>query len=108
MLTDRLYSFLAYKDNPESSQPEIESAFPAGKTFLLVISRGDPEPPAMFPQLYDHLNEWLNLIPLSLGAGKYDFFHQHGADLDRKAAAKNPGLLERARAAGAGLLATAD
>jgi len=105
MLTDRFYAYLKYKDNPESGQPEIESAFPAGKTFLLVISRGDPEPPAMFAQMYDHLNEWLNLIPLSLGAGKYDFFHQYGADLDRRAAANDAPLLERARAAGAGLLA---
>ena len=108
MLTDRFYAYLEYTENPDSGQAEINSAFPAGKTFLLVISRGDPEPPAMLPQFYEHLNEWLNLIPLSLGAGKYEFFHQYGADLDRKAAANDATLLQRARAAGAGLMATAD
>ena len=73
-----------------------------------MISRGDPEPPPLFPQLYDHLNEWLNLVPMTLGAGKYDFFHQYAADIDRKAAVNDPALLERARAAGAGLLTPAD
>ena len=107
MLVDRLYSFLLFKENPQNNQPEIESAFPAGKPFLLVISRGDPEPPAMFPQFYEHLNEWLNLVPLSLGAGSYDFLHQYGADIDRKAAANDPDLLERARSAGAGLVTSA-
>lgn len=104
MLVDRLYSFLEFKENPQTGQPAIDSAFPNGKRFLLVISRGDPEPPAFFPQFYDHLNEWLNLIPFSLGADKYDFFHQYGADTDRKSASNNRALLEKASAAGAGLL----
>lgn len=108
MLVDRLYSFLEFKQNSGTGQPEIDSAFPAGKGFLLVISRGDPEPPPLFPQFYDHLNEWLNLVPITLGAGKYDFFHQYAADIDRKAAVNDPALLERARAAGAGLLTPAD
>ena len=107
MLVDRLYSFLEFKQNSETGQPEIDSAFPAGKAFLLVISRGDPEPPPLFPQFYEHLNEWLNLIPLTLGAGKYDFFHQYAADIDRKAAVNDPELLARARDAGAGLLTPA-
>jgi putative NADPH-quinone reductase len=104
MLVDRLYSFLEFKENPQTGQPVIDSAFPAGKRMLFVISRGDPEPPALFPQFYEHLNEWLNLIPLSLGAQHYDFFHQYGADIDRQSAGNDPALLQKARAAGAGLL----
>ena len=50
------------------------------------------------------MNEWLNLIPMSLGAGKYEFFHQYGAELDRKSASNNPELLQKANAMGAGLL----
>ena len=106
VLVDRLYSFLAFGENPDSGEPTIQSAFPAGKKFVLVISRGDTEPPGLFPQFYDHLNEWLNLIPMTLGAGAYEFFHQYGADMDRKAAANDSALLEKARVAGAGLVSS--
>ncbi|MBW2584965.1 MAG: hypothetical protein JRE36_15690 [Deltaproteobacteria bacterium] len=74
--------------------------------FLFIISRGDPEPPELFPQFYDHLNEWLNLIPLSLGAGNYEFFHQYGAGIDRKSAKNDPELLGKAKASGAGLVSS--
>ena len=104
MLVDRLYSFLEFKKDPQTGQPAINSAFPGGRRLLIVISRGDPEPPAFFPHFYDHLNEWLNLIPLSLGVQKYDFFHQYGADIDRLAASNDHALLEKARGAGAGFL----
>jgi multimeric flavodoxin WrbA len=105
MLVDRLYSFMEFGENPDTGAPTVHSAFPSGKKFVFIISRGDPEPPTMFPQFYDHLNEWLNLIPLTLGAGAYQFFHQYGADIDRKAALNDVDLLKKARLAGAGLLA---
>ena len=72
---------------------------------IIVISRGDPEPPPLFSQLYDYMNEWLNLIPLSLGCDPYEFFHQYAAHLDRKAAANDAALLNNARTKGAGLVA---
>jgi hypothetical protein len=105
MLVDRLYSFMEFGEDPETGTPTVQSAFPSGKNFVFIISRGDPEPPSMFPQFYDHLDEWLNVIPLTLGAGHYEHFHQHGADIDRKAARNDPALLARARQAGAGLFA---
>ena len=74
MPVDRLDSFMELKEDPRTGQPTMASTFPAGKQIIIVISRGDPEPPSMFPQFYDHLNEWLNLTPFSLGAGKYEFF----------------------------------
>lgn len=107
MLVDRLYSFMEFGENPETGAPTIQSAFPAGKKMVFIISRGDPETPAFFPQFYDHLNEWLNLIPMSLGAGAYEFFHQYGADIDRKAALNDSALLEKARMTGAGLVSSA-
>ena len=82
-LVDRLYSFLDFGENPQTQEPTVTSAFPPGKKLRLVISRGDADPPAMFPQFYDHLNEWLNLIPLSLGMNDYECLHQYGADIDR-------------------------
>lgn len=104
MLVDRLYSFMAFPEDPDTGEPSIQSAFPSGKNFVLLISRGDPEPAAVFPQLYNHLDEWLNLIPLSLGAENYEILHQYGADIDRKAAKSDTALLDKAKAAGIGLV----
>jgi len=106
MLVDRLYSFMDLSENQETGEQTITSAFPTGKKFVFMISRGDPEPPAVFPQFYDHLNEWLNLIPLSLGAGNYEFFHQYGTNIDRKSALNDAALLEKAKLTGACLVAT--
>lgn len=100
MLVDRLYCFLEFGENPETGEQTVKSEFPAGKKFIILISRGDSEPPGLFPQYYDHLNEWLNLIPLSLGAGSYELFYQYGANIDRNAAKKNSELLEKAKNAG--------
>ncbi len=74
MLVDRLYSFFDFGENSETGEQTIKSVFPGGKKFIVLISRGDPEPPKLYSQFYDHLNEWLNLIPMSLGAGNYEFF----------------------------------
>ena len=107
VLVDRLYSFMAFAEDPDTGEPSIQSAFPPGKKFVLLISRGDPEPAAVFSQLYNHLDEWLNLIPLSLGAGNYEVLHQYGADIDRKAAKNDSSLLEKAKTSGAALVVDA-
>jgi multimeric flavodoxin WrbA len=106
MLVDRLYCFLEFGENPETGEATVKSEFPSGKKIIFVISRGDLEPTEVFPQFYDYMNEWLNLIPLSLGAGSYEFFHQYGTGIDRKSATNDPGILEKAKAAGAGLLSS--
>ena len=106
MLVDRFYSFLEFGENPETGQQTIKSAFPSGKKFILLISRGDPEPAELFSQFYDHLNEWLNLIPMSLGAGHYEFFHQYETGIDRKTSINDADILQKAKATGAGLLST--
>ena len=106
MLVDRLYSFFKIEQDPETGEDTYTSAFPAGKSCLILISRGDPEPAEVFPQAYDHLNEWLNIILTSLGAGRHEFFYQYGAHLDRKAAHNDAELLEKARQAGARLIST--
>jgi len=106
MLVDRLYSFLEFGENPETGETTIKSEFPNGKIIIILISRGDPEPPEMFPQFYDHLDEWLNLIPLSLGAGKYEIFHQYGTGIERKTARNDPEILNKAKKLGAGLISS--
>ena len=106
MLVDRLYCFFEFGENPDTGEQTSNSAFPSGKKLLFIISRGDPEPPKLFPQFYEHLNEWLTLIPLSLGAVGYKFFHQYEAGIDRKAAVNDPEILEKAKTYGAGFLST--
>ena len=103
MLVDRLYCFLEYGTDPKTGEEFFRFDFPAGKKFILVVSRGDAEPAEMLPQLYDHLNEWLNVIPLSLGAGSIEFLHQYGAETDRKSARNNAELLEKAATMGSRL-----
>ena len=99
MLVDRLYCFMQHTD-PETGEAVMKFEFPAGKKFVFVLSRGDSEPAEMLPHLYDHLNEWLNIIPLSLGAANIEFFHQYGAEIDRKAAGNDDGLIKKAEALG--------
>ena len=106
MLVDRLYSFFEISESPETGEQTYKSWFPTDRKVVIIISRGDPEPPMLFPQFYDHLNEWLNLIPRSLGTEHYEFFYQYGAHLDRKAARNDAELLEKARATGAGLVSS--
>lgn len=104
MLVDRLYSFIQITEDPATGAPSIKNAFPAGKQAVFIISRGDPEPPPVFPQFYKNLDEWLNIIPMSLGIEKYEMLHQYGAHLDRKAARNDRELIEKARTAGAAFL----
>ena len=99
MLVDRLYCFMQQTD-PETGEAVMRFEFPAGKKFVLTLSRGDREPAEVLPQFYDHLNEWLNIIPLSLGAASIDFLHQYGAEIDRKSAENDGNLIEKAEALG--------
>jgi len=46
------------------------------------------------------------LIPLSLGAGKYEIFHQYGTGLERKTARNDPEILNKAKKTGAGLISS--
>jgi putative NADPH-quinone reductase len=101
---DRLYSFFELGVNPQTGEPTIKSAFPAGKNLLLLISRGDPDPAPMYGQFYKHLDEWLNIVPFALGAGHFELLHQYGANLDRKSAANDAELLKRVRLAGEKLI----
>lgn len=104
MLVDRLYSFTEISVNPETGEETFASKFPTGRKMVIVVSRGDPEPAPLFPQFYDHLNEWLTVIPLSLGTEQYEIFHQYEAYLDRKAALNNSELLKQAIRKGADLV----
>jgi len=102
MLVDRLYCFMQHTD-PETGEAMMRFEFPAGKKFILVLSRGDSNPAEVLPQFYDYLNEWLNIIPLSLGASSIEFLHQYGAEIDRKAAINDTDQIEKAESLGRNL-----
>jgi multimeric flavodoxin WrbA len=104
MLVDRLYCFIEMCEDPQTGEQTVKLEFPTGKKFVFIVCRGDPEPAEHFPQFYDHLNEWLNLIPLSLGVGSHEILHQYGTNIDRNAARNDAKLLGKARAIGAGLV----
>ena len=104
MLVDRLYSFVEMSENPDTGEQVYRCGFPPGKKFVFIISRGDAEPPKLFPQFYDYMNEWLNMVPMAIGVENYQFLHQYGASLDRKAAKNDTELLEKAKATGAALI----
>jgi multimeric flavodoxin WrbA len=99
MLVDRLYCFMEHTD-PNTGESVVRFEFPAGKKFVLVVSRGDNEPTETLPQLYDYMNEWLNIVPLSMGAGNIEFLHQYGAEINRKAAKSDADLIQKAEALG--------
>ncbi len=105
ILVDRFYSFFESGQDPKTGEPTIKSAFPGGKNVLLIVSRGDDEPAPMYGQFYEYLDEWLNIsVPFALGAKNFELLHQYSAYLDRKSAANNAELLEKARLAGAKLM----
>jgi multimeric flavodoxin WrbA len=99
MLVDRLYCFMEHTD-PKTGEDVLRFEFPTGKKFVIVLTRGDKEPAEVLPQFYDHLKEWLNVIPLSLGARSIEFLHQYGAEIDRKAAQNDADLIKKAEALG--------
>ncbi|MFZ5569511.1 MAG: flavodoxin family protein [Thermodesulfobacteriota bacterium] len=100
MLVDRLYCFLDFGRDPQTGEDYYRFVFPAGKKFVIIVSRGDAEPPGMFPQFYRQLDEWLNVIPLSLNAGQVELLHQYGANVDRNAARSDSALMEKALSLG--------
>ena len=103
MLVDRLYCFLEYGTDPQTGKDYYRFDFPSGKKFILIVSRGDVEPAGILPQLYDHLNEWLNVIPLSLGAASIELIHHYGAETNRHSAQNDAGLIAKAEEAGSRL-----
>ena len=104
ILVDRLYSFFSIETDPDTGKQKTKSAFPAGKKIIIVLSRGDDEPTPVLPHFYKYLDEWISIIPASLGASSSEIFHQYGAHLDRKSATNDETLLEKARQAGKGLV----
>lgn len=103
-LIDRLYCFYGGEVDAQTGETKEIIAFPEGKKVVFVTSRGDPENPKFFPQLYGHLNEWLGCVGFAMLASSVDFIHQVGSFNDKDAARRNAELLARAESVGASLV----
>jgi|YNPNPStandDraft_1061719.scaffolds.fasta_scaffold07145_6 multimeric flavodoxin WrbA len=106
MLTDRFYCYFREEADPATGEVRYETAFPAGKKFVVVTSRGDEEKAQLFPELYGYLSEWLKMLTAVMGASRTEFIHQYGSGNDKDAARKDASLMARAEAVGASLVTT--
>ncbi|MEW6444140.1 MAG: flavodoxin family protein [bacterium] len=103
-MTDRFYCYILEGVDPKTGEPTYETAFPSGKKFVIVTSRGDEEKATLFPELYTYLFEWLKMVPTALGASSIEFVNHFGSMNERDSAQKNADLVSRARSVGASLV----
>jgi multimeric flavodoxin WrbA len=104
MLTDRFYCYILEGLDPETGEVKFETSFPGGKKFVVVTSRADVEPPTVFPDLYDCMNQWLKMITGIMGSASTEFVNHYGSLNDRNAAKNTVPLLAQAESAGASLV----
>jgi len=104
ILTDRFYCFFTGEVNPETGEVKYETAFPQGRKFVVVTSRGEEENFKLFPELYGYLSEWLKMLTTLMGASATEFVSHYGSFNDRNSARNNADLVARAEAIGASLV----
>jgi multimeric flavodoxin WrbA len=103
LLTDRFYCFFSEEVNPETGEVKYGTAFPQGRKFVVVTSRGDEEDAKLFPELYGYLTEWLKMLTAVMGASSTEFINHCGSLTDRNSARNNADLVARAESIGASL-----
>lgn len=101
MLMDRFYCFISGEENPETGEINFQNVFPGGKKFVVVTSRGEPENPQLFPELYTYMCEWLKIMAGAMGASSIEFVNHFGTFNDKNPAKDNPDLIARAESVGA-------
>ncbi len=103
MLRDRFYCFISEEANPETGEINLQTAFPGGKKFVVVTSRGDVENAQLFPELYTHMFDWLRMVTGVMGASSTEFLNHFGSFNDRDSAKNDADLIARAESLGASL-----
>ncbi len=103
-LIDRFYCFIDFETDPETGDVKETIAFPEGKKFVVVTSRGDPEDAPMVPQLYEYLNEWLSVVCAAMRPSGVEFIHHYGSMNAKDSARNDVELLSRAESIGASLV----
>jgi multimeric flavodoxin WrbA len=102
-LVDRFYCFFAWEPDPETGEIKEIRGFPKGKAFVVVTSRGDEEKTKVMAEAYDHLQQWLSIVPAAMGASSAEFINQYGSMNLRDSAENDDDLMARAKAAGEAL-----
>jgi len=102
-LIDRCYCFFTWEPDPETGEMKERSAFPKGKKFIFVTSRGDEENTQVLPQLYEHAQEWLNIVGFAMGSSSTEFINHYGSMNLKDSASDNAELIAKAESVGASL-----
>ena len=103
-LVDRLYCFYGWEVDPETNEAKEILAFPEGKKFIFITSRGDPEDKKDYNLFYGYMNEWLEIIGKAMLASSMDFIHHYGSWNEKDAARRDINLMARAELVGASLV----
>ena len=102
-LIDRFYCFFAWEPDPDTGEIKEIRGFPEGKKFVVVTSRGDEEDTQVLPEVYEHLQYWLNIVTGAMNASSTEFINHYGSYNLKDAAANDDDLMARATAAGEAL-----
>lgn len=102
-LIDRFYCFINFELDPDTWEVKEIRAFPEGKKFVVVTSRGDVEDTQAHPQLYEHLQEWFKIVTGGMRPSSTEFINHYGSMNMRDAAKQNDELMARAEAVGTSL-----
>jgi len=103
-LIDRFYCFVNFELDPETWEVKEIRAFPEGKKFVFVTSRGDVEETKTYPELYEHLQNWLNAVLAGMRPASTEFINHYGSMNMKDAAKENDELMEKAQSIGASLV----
>lgn len=102
-LVDRFYCFYGWEPVPDTGELKETMAFPEGKKFVIVTSRGDQENTKAFPRLYEHLSEWLGVIAVAMQSSSTQFVNHYGSMNQKDSASDDSDLMARAESLGASL-----
>ena len=103
-LVDRFYCFINFELDPDTWDVKEIRAFPEGKKFVVVTSRGDVEHTETHPEVYEHLQHWFELVVGGMNPASTDFINHYGSMNMRDAAQQNDELIARAESVGASLV----
>ena len=103
-LIDRFYCFFGWEPHPETGELKEIYAFPKGKKFVIVTSRGDEENTKALPELYLQVANWLNVVTKAMGSSSTEFVNHYGSYNLRDSARENAELMAKAGSVGEALV----
>jgi multimeric flavodoxin WrbA len=103
-LIDRFYCFFGWEPHPETGELKEIYAFPKGKKFVIVTSRGDDENTKTLPELYQQVANWLNVVATAMGSSSTEFVNHYGSYNLRDSAREDTELMAKAESVGEGLV----